>query len=252
MGDDGVNLGNSKTVLTDGSYNDNAWHHFVFVYDGSNMIIYADGSNVKSIANTYGATYSTNYIRIGTFNTAGSEVDYYSGSLDELSVWSRALSSTEVTSLYNSGSGFQYPFTIAYTLAIELGQYTYTGVNFLLKAALKMAISTGSYTYTGIDYLFKIGKGMIITTGNYAYTGVNFTLKSARSMAITTGSYVYSGIDFILKKGFGMVISTGSYIYTGFNFILRSSNIWTNQTKNTSTFTNQTKNTSSWTNKTKS
>ena len=36
---------------------------------------------------------------------------YYDGSLDEVGIWSRVLSSTEVTTLYNSGSGLQYPFT---------------------------------------------------------------------------------------------------------------------------------------------
>ena len=197
---------------------------------------------------------------IGTYWSTGGKIEADSTSGDYWYKSGDNFTNGAQSYTFNDSGGYNNAFSVngtgetvgtAYTLAIELGQYTYTGVNFLLKAALKMAITTGSYTYTGIDYLFKLGKGMMITTGNYAYTGVNFTLKSARSMAITTGSYVYSGIDFLLKKGFGMVISTGSYIYTGFNFILRSSNIWTNQTKNTSTFTNQSKNTSNWSNESK-
>lgn len=35
---------------------------------------------------------------------------YYDGSVDEIGIWSRVLTSTEVASLYNSGSGLQYPF----------------------------------------------------------------------------------------------------------------------------------------------
>ena len=34
---------------------------------------------------------------------------YYNGILDEIGVWDRELTSTEVTELYNSGSGKQYP-----------------------------------------------------------------------------------------------------------------------------------------------
>jgi len=219
-------------------------------YDGTNIIGYINGTSVGTIAASGigDSGYSHPCVSLSCYRDANSQArgNYSSVILDEVGIWSRALSSTEVTELYNSGNGKQYPFSLAYTLAVELGQYTYTGVNFLFKLALKMAVTTGSYTYTGIDYLFKLGKGMTITTGSYVYTGVNFTLKSARTMAITTGDYVYTGIDFLFQKGFGMVISTGQYIYTGINFILRSSNIWTNQSKNSSTFTNQSKNSSDW------
>ncbi len=32
------------------------------------------------------------------------------GQVDELAIWNRALSAAEVTQLYNSGAGKQYPF----------------------------------------------------------------------------------------------------------------------------------------------
>jgi hypothetical protein len=33
------------------------------------------------------------------------------GDIDEVGIWSRVLTSTEVTQLYNGGAGLQYPFT---------------------------------------------------------------------------------------------------------------------------------------------
>lgn len=36
---------------------------------------------------------------------------YFDGIIDEVGIWSRVLSGTEITTLYNSGSGLQYPFT---------------------------------------------------------------------------------------------------------------------------------------------
>ena len=36
---------------------------------------------------------------------------YITAYMDEFAFWNRALTSTEITQLYNSGSGLQYPFT---------------------------------------------------------------------------------------------------------------------------------------------
>jgi hypothetical protein len=46
------------------------------------------------------------------FAQRGDGAAQWQGSLDEIGIWSRALSATEVTSLYNAGvAGVQYPFT---------------------------------------------------------------------------------------------------------------------------------------------
>ena len=245
-------IGNGTWGVVSTTYTTGVYIHIVGVWDGSTVTLYKNGVSVGTPVSKASITYTSSGFSLGRYYNDSTSANMFDGQIDEVGIWSRALTSTEVTELYNSGNGKQYPFGLAYTLAVELGQYTYSGVNFILKSARKMAVTTGAYVYTGIDYLFKLGKGMTITTGSYVYTGVNFTLKSARTMAITTGDYVYTGIDFLFQKGFGIVISTGQYIYTGINFILRSSNIWTNQSKNSSAFTNQSKNSSDWTNQNKS
>lgn len=236
------------------SVNTGDWFMVTCVWGSGGAKIYINGNSTPeatSADTSYGAGSQGWYLGVNN-NNGGTKVWYLTADLDEVGIWSRAITTEEETELYNSGNGIQYPFGVEYTMTITTGSYVYTGFNFLFKIALKMAITTGSYTYTGINFLLKLGKGMIITTGSYAYTGVNFTLKSARTMAITTGSYIYTGVNFLFERGYKIIIDTVSYIYTGINFILRSSNIWTNQTKNTSTFTNQTKNNSDWTNQTKS
>lgn len=49
----------------------------------------------------------------GPFNLGayGGIDGYYDGLLDEVGIWSKVLSGTEVTELYNSGSGLAYPFS---------------------------------------------------------------------------------------------------------------------------------------------
>src|SRR6202035_2479657 len=63
----------------------------------------------------------------GKYN--GSYQAYFDGDIDEVSIWNRALTSTEVSDLYNSGGGLQYPFaggTSTTTRDVELQNLNYT------------------------------------------------------------------------------------------------------------------------------
>ncbi len=85
-------------------YNDGNWHYIVGVYNGTPMV-YVDGSYVgtgTSGSDIYGVnTYIGNRIGSGT---------PFGGLIDEVGIWDRALTPTEITSLYNSGNGLPYPF----------------------------------------------------------------------------------------------------------------------------------------------
>lgn len=93
------------------------FHHIVFTFDGTNTagsgIIYVNGSNVAT-GNLYG---TVDYTAFTTVLAIGSErngsASWICGIVDEVGVWDKMLSSSEVTSLYNGGAGFQYPFTAA-------------------------------------------------------------------------------------------------------------------------------------------
>ena len=83
------------------------WHHFVGTTDGSTLKMYLDGSAVGGTVSDFSASGSDGYpdrFQIGNNNTSHFIID-------EVGVWSRALTSDEVTSLYNSGAGLQYPFS---------------------------------------------------------------------------------------------------------------------------------------------
>src|SRR3990167_1820331 len=70
-------------------------------------------------------------------------------------------------------------------------------------------------------------------------------------VSLDVGSYIYTGLVVVFTKGLGMVMVAGSYVLTGLDVTLRSSQIWTNQSKYSSTWTNQDKNSSNWTNQNK-
>jgi hypothetical protein len=84
----------------------NQWIHCVFLRGSANaMSIYKNGTLVKT------ATGSTNYspitqVDIGNVRHMGGFE--FSGRIDALGVWNRALTTAEISQLYNSGTGFEF------------------------------------------------------------------------------------------------------------------------------------------------
>lgn len=111
--------GTSYFVTSSSLYNDGAWHFATGTIDGSgNMKLYIDGSLVASGTTATGTLSPSRLSTIGSGSITSAN-DVWVGQIDEVGVWSRELSSTEVTSLYNGGGGFQYPFVAsAFTKSI--------------------------------------------------------------------------------------------------------------------------------------
>jgi len=98
-------------VVTDNAVVSNGtWTHVVFSFDGSNGTIYINGSTVSQ---TYEVTTNTSWWwddllpttqRLGILRVNGySAQQRYYGNIEEQSVFTTALSSTEVSAIYNSG-----------------------------------------------------------------------------------------------------------------------------------------------------
>lgn len=90
----------------------NTWHNVILVRKGSlGSSIYIDNVLKASNTNTNNPTYpATANARIGCEGHGTSNNYYfYNGLIDEVGVWNRALTTTEITELYNAGAGKQYP-----------------------------------------------------------------------------------------------------------------------------------------------
>lgn len=95
---------------------DSAWHMWTFVADGSGMRYYKDGNSTPVASNANTAVFSDpsgDTIPVGAYRSGGSIQSgwYLNGKIQALGVWSRALSTSEISQLYASGSGLQYPFS---------------------------------------------------------------------------------------------------------------------------------------------
>ena len=86
-----------------------AWRFIVAVFDRTgNMAIYIDNTadQTASLSTLTGSVNNTNGLGIGGRYDAGNLFD---GSIDEVGLWNLALTTTNITTLWNSGSGLTYP-----------------------------------------------------------------------------------------------------------------------------------------------
>jgi hypothetical protein len=79
----------------------NVWTHLAFVASGTQMQLYANGGVTGTISTNIPCPRG--YIGAGYVNSNGKIVDYMKGGLDELQIFNRALSSSEISSIYSAG-----------------------------------------------------------------------------------------------------------------------------------------------------
>jgi hypothetical protein len=93
---------NGSTVYqtTDPDFTNGSWQHFVLVRDGSLVTVYRDNVVVTSFTHT--APFTPEFI--GCKTSGG---NYYQGTMDDLAIWGRALSTEEIATLYNDGNGLE-------------------------------------------------------------------------------------------------------------------------------------------------
>ncbi len=96
-----------------GTFNTSQWYHIVVTRKASTRTkIYVNGTLNASNTSTINPNYATTqYTTIGATQYGPSSITYYiNGKIDAVSVWDKELTESEVTDLYNSGAGKQYPY----------------------------------------------------------------------------------------------------------------------------------------------
>jgi len=105
--------GTDYSVLSSGAVSIDTWYNLVFVNsgDGHTLQLYLNGSDVSASADTFTGTVFEG-LSTTNFGNAypGAPNSFTVGTIDSFGIWSRALTSGEVTQLYNSGNGRTYPF----------------------------------------------------------------------------------------------------------------------------------------------
>jgi len=83
-------------------YNDGNWHHFVGVYDGYKLSLYRDNILIDSAPLTGTINTFAQDLEIGRYSGGsgtGTNVNYFTGQIDDIRIYNRALNQSEITYL---------------------------------------------------------------------------------------------------------------------------------------------------------
>jgi len=95
----------------------NTWYHVAGTYDGSTLAIYVNGVLESSTPLTGGITAASNDLNFGRDPANPSDASrYWDGLIDEVEIFNRGLSASEVQSIYNAGSAGKCKSAVAGTL----------------------------------------------------------------------------------------------------------------------------------------
>lgn len=127
----------SNSMLGTTAVNDGEWHHLVGIYDGTNSYIYVDGGLQNSGAKT------------NLLNNTGEQLDIgnnyrrshrFTGTVDDVRIYSRDLSAEEVAQLYRLGEAKFNASSDAFTQGTTLesglvGHWTFDGPDMISNVA---------------------------------------------------------------------------------------------------------------------
>ena len=177
---------NGNLVLVDDS-----WYHFVWTLNSTHTTLYINNSVdvSKSHSQPLGSTIGNAYIG-GLLQSAGVYMNAYNGTVDEVRIYNRSLTSTDVTELYNYVTPPNYyNSTILYPINDTWLDYGYGADSIRYNTA-----SGHVYQYAA---LFQYDFSEIPTEGNWEVTSANF---SFHMKSFSSGSSPYNNELYSVKK----------------------------------------------------
>jgi len=104
-----INLGQrfnagGDTATSGGTWQSASWKNIIAVSTPSALTLYSNGLQTSTLSRTSGAT-TFNQISIGALNRAGSLSNYSISQQDDIRIYNRALTATEIQQLYTGGRG---------------------------------------------------------------------------------------------------------------------------------------------------
>jgi len=97
--DGGIKYDYDEVVIT-GTFNNGNWNHIVFTADGSELKAYLNSNNEDTTSITSAMGNDNSELYIGRY---GGDSLYFNGNIDDVVIYDRALSSSEIEDLYNYG-----------------------------------------------------------------------------------------------------------------------------------------------------
>lgn len=111
------NNGTETRVTAGSTASDGTWYHVVITYDGSNVELWVNNvSQGTSASSGNGSSSDVASTALGCeVGGSGTKQAYSSSKMDLIGLFPGKLTSGDISALYNSGAGFDYPFVAART-----------------------------------------------------------------------------------------------------------------------------------------
>lgn len=99
-----IAIGATSRLISLGSLVANEWTHVAFTYDGVTLSGYRNGARIATLAVTGAIGTTTSPLRLG--DNPGFTGRWFSGFIDDVRIYNRALTAPEIRQLYIGGRGF--------------------------------------------------------------------------------------------------------------------------------------------------
>ncbi|KIO77422.1 hypothetical protein TH53_09060 [Pedobacter lusitanus] len=164
------------------------WHHYALVFDGTNLSFYYDGEQ-KLVPTPMALNTTNGLVRLGLWNSGPSN-KFFKGEIDEVKVWSKALSSSEIK------QGFHHPLKGNEAGLVYYSNFDNTEPEIYDIVSRKAVSVTGTPARIKTAYPFGGGSSIAKTeqAGSVIFDhGVNITAFYNAVTPVTAG---FSKIDF--------------------------------------------------------
>lgn len=189
------------------------WAMVTMVFDDTSDLVrfYVNGTAWGTTAKTDQIAASSANLYIGAEGNNGSPNQFFDGLLDEVGIWSRALSAAEVISLYNASIGKQYPFTANGKVLVVAGGGSGAGGegngNGVGGGGAGGLLYTDTYSLAAGSYTVTVGDGGTAGSGGVSGTstsgnnGGNSVFNDITATGGGGGGKSYTGTPEVGKNG---------------------------------------------------
>jgi hypothetical protein len=223
LGSIGVTLGPlSQDVVGIG-----AWHFVAVTYDSSNNVtFYIDGVPDSGGPQLFESTFDAGHLYIGAYDYFGvSRGGFMDGYIDDVAVWNRALSETEISMLYNNGNGRSLV-----TSDGEIGSYCTINSNCDEDFCSNNVCSTPvSPLVTGLVGYWPFSETSGTVAEDLSASGVDGTLKNGVSLdqeGVVGRAFGFDGTNDYISLGNSSLLNYGSSFSIKTRFKTSHNELW--------------------------
>lgn len=195
---------NGTSTQVPGQNITNQWQFVCGTWDGTNMKIYQNGVLIATVPQSGTIIYNTENLFFGKRKDGGGLDDFFTGKLDDIAIWNRALTASEIQQLYTLGnSTYSWSPGGATTSSITVSPTSTTTYTCTATANGVSSIATSVITVlpaptvnAGVDLAVCTGSTATLTaTGAATYSWTNSVQNGVAFTPSATTTYTVTGTD---------------------------------------------------------